>query len=565
MSLVAGGAPTPVVLFGLRSSSRRTYYPGDDRFGLRLLARSLRESGSQVSLLPSTELSPANALAELEAYLEAHPEGGILGISTDSHHLPIARRLALWSRACAPQWLIAAGGPHFVCEDGLGTDGLGPFDVVAVGHGGPFIELVSALRQRGVVATRVQGGWALEGDVADGLRYRDARNPLKGRGVGRTIPATSSGGADVTQLPDGRLLATVLLAEHCPHGCDYCFARRAYRARSHERELAAVVEAAHGSSSPIVVNLLDNNPLSGDEPSEGLLLLEALRTTLGPKKCSCILYVDPSDLVTHRARVLGMIESGTICAIYIGRDVVDERMAKRLGRRYRGRPRDASRLATEADAIRDLVRSAAKLGSRLDVSVDYLLTPFETQASVRALLEEMTATALIGSASVTVSVEFQIVCPFPGTRMHKELAGSYLPPEAAPDYLVSYWHPCASPAHTFLKLVELVVFPNNRMATADPSCQPQRQAELIDLAALLAFSDAPLPPGSLAGALGRALFESWHAETDLEARILAVYRTKLVQGDGIPAETANEAVAAEAKLLALHGRLASESRLPAPQ
>jgi len=547
--------PEQVILVGLRRLGTGQYAEANECFGLRLLASSLSENGFDVALLPSHDSFPDEAFSEIASRIDCCPDGGVIGLSIDSHHLPVALRMASWAKHHAPEWMTAAGGAHFADAEGFADQYLSYFDVVNLGHGTPFVDLLNGLRNGRSTAHQKEGSWLFEGRIPKGLRVRGSDGQTAGFGAGTAPPITGCGCLDFTEGSNSQMIATVLLSEQCSNRCDYCFASRPYVSRSHDLEVKSIAAKAREVSSPIYVDLLDNSPLMDGRKHGGLAFLHELSREIGTGSFSSILYIDAGMLARFPSRLIEFLEKGVVAAVYVGRDIVDEEVAKAVGRRYLGRTRDRAELDSEAEAILDLILWLRESGIALDMSVEYLLTPFETEHSVKKLLDEMTTLSGLSSSAVHVSVEFQIVCPFPGTKMYRDMRGSYLPLEKAPGYVASYWHPRVSEACTFLKLVELLVYPNNRFSLEDPSCDPGRQAALMELASSLALGREHATSSycnHLEPSLVAMMVDAWSSKKLLEERMLDIYGQKLEHVDGAGPDEVRSEILRQESLLSLH-------------
>lgn len=390
-------------------------------YGLRE-ARFNRVSLFQPSMrdIPDIEENQGEIVDEFRK-MGADEEGAVIGISTttdESFRFPPLSRLF---RSAFPGARIVAGGVHFVREENGGhpdtvemTLMQGLADAVQVGHARSFIDLI----------TRHQGD--IERADLPGLYSMDPSSKrIVGEGEGK-FPK-------LDYLPyyfskSGRRVSLVL-RDVCRNGCDFCTAYVNRGALYPWRVVRENLRRIFRKLKPRWTSLRDSNPLDPKNFNYYRRVFEIMDKTHPSLKN---IYLNPALLVddNYRGKLVEFFQKHQVYSFFAGRDAVSEEIASVIGSRNIGVPKNQAQLDAERDAMVEFIRNlqAAPLSRPPFLVLSYIISPFETLQTVRALLDEMLLFESMTGSGFHINVGLFPLMPYPGTRFRNRL-GKYIDPE----------------------------------------------------------------------------------------------------------------------------------------
>lgn len=364
----------------------------------------------------------ARTIAEEFKALGAAERGAIIGISTTTDEYFKFEPLAQLFRKAFPDATIVAGGSHFLRDD---IDGYantlevalrsGLVDLVQVGHASGFVDLVT---KHNGDPSRVEG---------EGLYHLDpSSGDIIGSGVGRY--------PDLNQVPieydPATKVAYMILRNACPHNCNFCVSVADMAPRFSADTVIESLRQFFMTHDVDALYLEDSNPLErGDLDYYEGIFAAADRMKPTDKK----VFLSPGQLVDREymeGDLLRALVRYRVQTIFMGRDVVTEEIAGKIGRRYRGMVKTQERLDDELTAFKDFVgrmgdmtvEAAWPVPTRIILS--YIMTPFETRESVAALMEETEELARLISRRMKISSIAPPLMPYPGSKLRRQMSGS---------------------------------------------------------------------------------------------------------------------------------------------
>jgi len=465
------------VLINIRKSTSNAYLPPYEMLGPNALSEHLSNNGIHVLQFPEKRVLWDEHIPNILSQIEKIPHGSVIGYSVATQTYDIFRMLLLELERRRKDLFSLAGGPHF-CVPETAKKALTetPLNAAIVGHAGEFCEffcnhpfLFNNHRQSEVAHVNLPPGL-----------YLASADRIYGKGIGKEFPETQWGAANYYRRKDIGYIY-LLTSEVCLNNCDYCFSPKIYYNDHFEKEVR-VINKALSESKKLIIDIFDNASIT-TEKTWVFDLFEASRIKLCDTPVELVAYLDLADIAVSGWHRFDKFLAYGGKHIYIGRDTVSGKIAERIGRKYRGRVRKQDLLDAEKHVLHEIIHRSQKENLDLSISIDYIFSPWMDYNDIILQLFEMRELALLGQNHLDVSVEFQILCPFPGTRIYHSEKGNYVQLEKAPYDLVDYWLLDGSCAKNFLKLLDLLVYPNNYLKANNL----QTNCFLILAAAFLAF------------------------------------------------------------------------------
>jgi len=471
--------PIDFVLINTRKVSPAFYGPPSELLGTNMLAQALSEGGTSVQGLPEIHVDLYGLEDAILSFFQSDFKGSVVAFSVASQSFALFKRISLKVREMCPKVIIIAGGPHFSIFPTVSkTLEMRLADAVISGHAGEFTAFF--LKYRDIFESIIQGS-SSKLRIPKGLYFKK-NEKIVGTGIGKKLPTCSQGSTLIKPFKGG-VCVQVLTNERCKNACDYCFSPRIHHQIRIDRELS-VLKKFSTPAFHVIVDLLDNSPFA-----EKISFISQINPVSGRENKSehieIACYCDIGDIVTKGwDAFLQFLDTGGKY-VYFGRDVVDETSAVAIGRRYRGSLRKKVFLDKEKNILKNLPDLCETKKIKLFVSVDYIFYPWMQYENAQRLIEEIETIVLLSTHNCEISVEFQILCPFPGTRFFKDKRGAYLPLEEAPEEIVDYWMIDGSAGCYFMKLIDFLVYPNNNVNLQNV----EKQILLLKCAAFLSFGE----------------------------------------------------------------------------
>ncbi len=405
-----------------RLSSRvPDYQSSRGSLGLQTIAAALRFQGfERVSVaqpVAKEALDLARDQLEIADFYKgmgAAEEGAIIGISATSNDYykfePLARLLG----GAFPKAQLIAGGPAFVRDE---IDGAA--DVVELTLRKGLVHAIQVGRSRTFTDFVVKHRGRL--DEVDGpgfYRLDPMTHDIVGRGVGLhphlgQAPFESAGPSSIRML----------LGDTCGNGCDFCSAPKSGDPLFSIDQFVEGLDLAVRRHRTAAINLCDPNPIGRRHLD---FYREAFRVAdERVQRTIKYLYIDPATLVDedHFERVLQLAHEGRFWCLYAGRDAVLESQADAIGTRFEGKLKDQAMLDAEKSALMRFVASLKTFHPRLalmsprEITISYIVTPFDTDETAKALFEDSRDFLSLADATMKVKFLLHPLMPYYGTRL----------------------------------------------------------------------------------------------------------------------------------------------------
>lgn len=417
---------------------------GELSSSLRLIREALRESGyEKVLLYPPYLIEHGDAvfggikrmIDNLETKLK-NEWNIVFGFSVYTGAYWVFQELAKLIRERFPFSTIVAGGPHFARETIVGSDGVRCLDsvevalseihkerqitdFVVVGDAQPFIDFI----------TIYQGKYPKDGGI-QGM-YQLSKNGVVGQGKGSfpqvsVIPYPYQ---DIRYLGKKVRYVSVYFDEICHNGCDYCSVSRLRKKIPQDiavKSISSILNAAEDETNLAILHFLDSNPLEINRINQYKTLIDSLKTqTTLPIYLT--FFLDSGLLIEddYFDKLVKFFNDYNVIGLFIGRDCVDENVAEKMGRRFRGKIRTQKQLDMEGKGIKKLLNewcySQHFQRKHLPhyVYIAYIFTPFDTYESTRRIIEESSGLENMSTSTLSVSLNHFILTPRPSTALRK--------------------------------------------------------------------------------------------------------------------------------------------------
>lgn len=403
--------------------------PDQGNLGLVTIDYALWEGGFRNSMIfgpdphdiPDIEKNEGVIVDEF-ARMGAAEKGAIIGISTTTDEyfkfVPLARLL----RKAFPDAQIIAGGSHFLKDD---IDGYlntyevalrsGFIDGVQVGHAQAFVDLI----------TRHNGNWD---KVEGGGLYR--LDPSSGDVIGSGVGVYP----EVDSVPieyDARTkIAYLMLRNACPHNCTFCVSVADMAPKFPEDVAIRSLGQFLTMHETVGLYLEDSNPFERRDLEYYENVFRAVDKIKPMRKkifLSPGLLADRDYMMRDLLRVFMLHQVSTI---FIGRDVVTEEVARKIGRQHRGKIKTQERLDDEHEAFKEFIGHikgiGREVGQRLpmEIVLSYITTPFETRESVTVSMRQTAELVPLLGDGVKISSTAPSLMPYPGSELRRQLADS---------------------------------------------------------------------------------------------------------------------------------------------
>jgi hypothetical protein len=402
--------------------------PDPYHLGLVTIYYGLKEAGfDNVSIfqphphqIPDIEENGGAIVDEFKK-MGAGEKGAVIGISSTTDEYFRFPPLSRLFRRAFPGALIVAGGVHFVREEIEGyRDSVelalaqGLADAVQVGHTQAFIDFI----------TRYKGDL----ESADGpgfYRVEPSSKRIIGGGEGK-FPKLS-------RLPyyfskNGQRVS-LILRDACRNGCDFCTAYVNRGALYSWRTVRKNLERIFGKIHPRWTSLRDSNPM---EPQNFGYYRRVFETMDGVSPSLKSIYLNPALLVDndYRSQLVRFFEKHHVYSFFMGRDAVTGEVAQIIGSRKGGSTKDQFQLDRERDALAAFIKEmkSVRLSRPPYLVLSYIITPFETKETLRALMDELMLFESMVGPNFIISVGLFPLMPYPGTRLRRRIA-SLIDPE----------------------------------------------------------------------------------------------------------------------------------------
>lgn len=189
----------------------------------------------------------------------------------------------------------------------------------------------------------------------------------------------------------------MILTNLCPQNCGYCDTPKTQVPIPIEDYIKMISKLKQQGKKIRRMILYDNSPLHSDNFGRIKPFYEQLKKTLGYIPDS-VFYCDPALLVNKKrnSEIVDFLKQfkNPNSNLFFGRECTTEYIAKKIKRRADGKVRNQDHLDRERDAILSLAKQLNtsfdfNKGLNFTLVINYILTPFETQESIRHLLEEV--------------------------------------------------------------------------------------------------------------------------------------------------------------------------------
>lgn len=418
---------------------------------LQTIVAGLKENGfDNISLVPHNTLPPVldeiSITPQLEsiAYELIESSKGcdniIFGISTTTDDYFKLESISRVIRKLFPTSKIVGGGPHFVREEIITSNGKKvrdpvqialedkSVDAVVVGDAQPFIDLV--IQNKGdITATHSHGFYRLgdTGNVLGGGRGKYPILELIPYAFERVphAPGNYYYTDKYDKLPKTIDEITIMLNILCKNGCDFCSIRNTAPLLNPDKAIKTL-ETILTRDRITSLHISDNSPLTPETLDGYRRIFEYT-----DNKNSSVLksmYLDPSTLIdgAHFDKVMKVIANHHIFGFLLGRDCLTEENASIIGTKYKGKIRTQERLDNEQKAIINFidfiqgVDTISRYKTIQSVKIFYIFNPFQTEQSILDTIDEMEYFTNLSQKGTEVRTMITVLTPYPGTHVRKK-------------------------------------------------------------------------------------------------------------------------------------------------
>ena len=462
-------ASTRVILANTMLNRESCIRRGDQCLSLQTVAAGLRARGFRGEIvffpaqenyyLPALMSQPDLIAPELDGLVDSNRRN-LIGLSAVTDHFDAFGIVSGVMRDRYADVPRVGGGPLFMRQrnlvDARGRRYRDPIEIALQegwvdaaidGHTDPFGPLV------------VDHNCDISRATERGL-YRLERGEVVGRGVGAyphldEIPHVTV--VDQSESFKGIETFRVMFEALCRNACRYCTSNRGASGFS-EAQVVNFLRAIRkrvGSNPLSMMEIEDSRPLALREliKGKGWELLEVMaefeRDNENYPNVYKRIYMDPSDLVEamgngyqHYSEMVGALVDLGFLNFFFGRETPSADVAAKIGRRYAtvngAEIRDAERLAAERQQLEVFIKVLKLLRAEREypqkiltssVTVSYIVSPFETPASIEAMLGEARDLMKLSDDLVTVSATFSPLIPYPGTPLQRDYVDLLVDPE----------------------------------------------------------------------------------------------------------------------------------------
>lgn len=273
------------------------------------------------------------------------------------------------------------GGPFFIEDEKLyNVLKASNIDAWCVGHASPIPPFLNDYQEGKLIFENN----AFSGSTSqeEGM-FLKTKEEIVGKGRGE-FPYKNLKSFVVDGLEDSNLKVDFFGTSNCKNQCDYCSACKG----GGEIPIAWWIDnmkklAEKKNLKEVLINHYEENPLVPYNIKTTKKFWNSLiNLGISPKLLNC--YLDPSATYKTnnlRESLKEVTFEGSVFSV--GRDTCSEETSKKLGRRYLGKIRDQEMLDREHSALTDFIQEVEGI-----CAVYYILTPWETENSANALLEE---------------------------------------------------------------------------------------------------------------------------------------------------------------------------------
>ena len=372
----------------------------------------------------------------------------VFGLSVTTENYWLYEVLSQIIRAEYPGATIISGGPHFKREE-LFVNGKKIHDPIEIALGNNLSD--------GIVV----GGCSPFVSYLGGRSFPDVRDPgifwlengkVAGHGWGQ-FPR-------LDKVPYSRTDSglSILFRNACQNRCNFCsivWSKTNYSEMAIQRTIDELASAPEQ-----YIHIDDPNVF---EPSQFDFYQRTLRAINIPRKG---ISLDPSLLVVDHPFYRG-ISNGNLAkefgvySYFFGRDSVTAEDAGGIGSKLRGKVKTRAQLDREGEALQKFIEAGIRNqwvgpGSQklpFWVRVSYILSPFDTMESIIKKTGEMDRfTWGREGGHIDVQPQYQLLVPFPGTRVRRENIQHIKEPENFAGHMLNrnVWSESLGPQVAFL-------------------------------------------------------------------------------------------------------------------
>ncbi|MFO8015670.1 MAG: hypothetical protein R6U32_01055 [Candidatus Woesearchaeota archaeon] len=412
-----------------------------------------------------SEDAPESLAKETENLVSRMKEDdrAVLGLSVSDKGLPLALEMAEKSReAGAP--FIAAGGPTFAVEDKVTRKtytrffGEGLFDLLCIGHGSPFVQLIKNILTGDNILEKHEGGYIIGGEarLPEGLRVRKAiwgsgRRAGKNSGKNARPYLGRRGG----ELPDTGILhpytlnqeyvlresrnmdVHTMLGTGCGNRCDYCSVRTAEPAYGPEKAAENLHNALRLTTRKRTINtmIIEDPNILRPENIGKLREFHTAMLDMGWKIDKYSIYCSAFDYHgSNRKSIEDTVDELNIRGFLIGRESAYHEgipFENKLGERIDGKLMTKEMMKERDSRLAEFIGFLKSGRKRKKLNIQGIMTPWETKESAIAKLSDaFWYVESCKGSNVWPSFSFFPLEPDMGAAISRKHEGRYIPVHA---------------------------------------------------------------------------------------------------------------------------------------